>query len=136
MITYLFIYDDAALLVLRLVLGSILIVHGLPKIKDLRKNSDNFEGMGFRPGMFWGTIVAFVEVFGGAFIMAGLLTQIAAFLAAVQLAVATWLIKFKWQKPFVGGYELEILIFASAVVLAALGAGSYSLDEYFLIFLY
>lgn len=129
MINFLFVYDDWALLFLRIVLGVILIAHGWPKIKNLRGTADNFEIMGFKPGILWGTIVAFVEFFGGIALITGLFTQLAAALVAVQFVVAIF--KVKLQKGLVDGYEFDLLILATALALLALGAGIYSLDEYF-----
>jgi len=74
MIQILFIYNDEAMLILRLVLGLIFIAHGWPKIKDLKATAQGFQGMGFKPGKFWGTVVAIAEFFGGLLFIAGLET--------------------------------------------------------------
>ena len=49
------------------------------KIKNLRANAQNFEMMGFRPGIFWGTIVALTETIGSLAVILGLGTQIISF---------------------------------------------------------
>ena len=136
MVQFLFLYDDWALLALRVILGVILIAHGWPKIKDLRATAGNFENMGFKPGIYWGSIAATVEFFGGILIIAGFLTQLVAALVAIQLVVATWFLRFKLNKWLVGGYEFELLLIATALALVTLGGGTYSLDDFFFIFLY
>ena len=84
----------------------------------------------------WGSIAATVEFFGGILIIAGFLTQLVAALVAIQLVVATWFLRFKLNKSLVGGYEFELLLIATALALVTLGGGTYSLDDFFFIFLY
>ena len=135
MIPLLLVFSDWSLLLLRLVLGFIFILHGWPKIKNLKVNAQNFEMMGFKPGAFWGTIVAVVEFFGGLFMVLGLATQLAALLIAADMAVATiWIIK-RGQK-FIGGFEFDLLLAAAGLALATLGAGLYSLDNFWQIRIY
>ena len=59
MIPYFGVFIDWGFLALRLAVGAILLVHGWPKLKDLKANGVNFEAMGFRPGPLWGTVAAF-----------------------------------------------------------------------------
>ncbi|MEK7086655.1 MAG: DoxX family protein, partial [Patescibacteria group bacterium] len=113
---------------LRIVLGIILVVHGWPKIKNLRATAENFAAMGLKPAKFLATIVALLEFFGGLMIVAGLLTQVIAIFAAIQFLVVIF--KVKGKQGLVGGYELELLILASAIILAVLGSGFYSLDQF------
>lgn len=134
MISYLFLYDDWALLISRIVLGAVLVAHGLPKLKGLSGMAPWFETQGFKPGIFWVTVVAVLEFFGGIMLLAGLLTQVIAVLVAIQFAVV--ILKVNLRKGLVGGYELDLLILAAAIVSAVLGAGGYSLDSYFSIFLF
>ena len=125
----LLVFNDFGLLLLKIVLGLIFLVHGWPKIKNLKETHANFEMMGFKPGVFWGTIVAMVEFFGGLLLIAGLFTQLAAILIAVQMLVATaW--KMKRKQGLAGCYEFDLLLVASAIVLATSGSGLVSLDTY------
>ncbi len=128
MITPLFLFNDWALLILRVVFGAVFIVHGWSKIKDLKANAAGFEAMGFKPGMFWGTIVAVLEFVGGWLIVAGLLTQVIALLLAFQMAVA--ILKVNLKRGFVGGYEFDLSLMAAGFLLAAFGGGDYSLDAF------
>lgn len=124
------IFSDWTLLLLRLVIAAIFLAHGLPKIKNLKQNAINFTGMGFKPGAFWGTIVAFVEVFGGLAILFGVGVQIAGILLAVNMSVAT-LWKRKQGMKLVNGYELDLLLLTANLLLATAGPGIYSIQSYF-----
>src|SRR5262249_13258304 len=69
---------------LRIALGAILIPHGMQKLfgafggAGLTANAALFERLGFSPGMFWGTLVACTEFFGGILLVIGLFTRFAA----------------------------------------------------------
>ena len=134
MVQLLFIFSDIAFTILRVVLGAVLLAHSMPKLKDLKKTAENFEMMGFRPGKFWGTFVALVEVLVGLFFTLGFFTQIAAAVVAVEFIVI--LISVKKFKKFTGGYELDLLILAGALVLLTVGGGAWSLDSVLKIILY
>ena len=126
--TLLAIFSDWAILALRLALGAVMLAHGWPKIKDMRRTGDNFTAMGFRPGVFWGPLVATLEFFGGIALVLGLYTQIASALFVGEfLTIIVW--KFLRKQPFVGGSELDFLILAAALVLLTIGAGAFSLDH-------
>src|SRR3989344_6451101 len=129
MIQPLLVFSDWGILALRLALGLILVVHGWPKIKNLRGTAGNFETMGFKPGIFWGTIVALLEFVGGLFVLAGLFTQLVSLFVALEFLII--LLKLKRGSSFAGGYEFDLLILASALSLAMLGSGAFSLDQFF-----
>lgn len=127
--TFLAIFSDWGIFALRAVLGAILLAHGWPKIKDVKRTGDNFAAMGFRPGIFWGPLVAAVEFFGGIALLFGLYTQIIAGLVVGEFAVIIiW--KFLRKQPFVGGSEFDFLILAAALVLFTIGGGAFSLDRW------
>ncbi|MBI3088970.1 MAG: DoxX family protein [Candidatus Colwellbacteria bacterium] len=127
MVPYLFIWSGVALLLLRVFYGVLFVIHGWPKVKDFAQNAKNFEMMGFRPGLFWGSIVALLEFLGGIAIIIGLYTQVFGLLLAVQMAVAAiWRIRNKHK--FAGGYELDIALILIGLILATMGGGSFALD--------
>lgn len=117
-------FGDLGLLVLRLVLGMIFLVHGIPKIKNFPGVSQWLGSTGFKPGKFWALVLVVVEVVGGAFLVVGLATQLVAFAVAVEMLVAMWVGR---KKGFVGGWEFELALFAIAIALLFLGGGQWSL---------
>ena len=129
MITVLAIFSDWALLLLRLVYGAIFLAHGWPKLKNLKTTAQNFEMMGFKPGAFWGTIVALAETFGGLAVILGIGTQYAGLVLAFNMLVAT-LWKLKNGQKLIGGFELDLSLLAIGLILATLDGGSFSLDSY------
>jgi putative oxidoreductase len=143
------IFSDWSLLILRLVFAAIVIRHGWPKIRDLsarggpppspdygragasggKINAGNFSAMGFKPGSFLSTIVAFVEFFGGLALVLGIYVQVVAiFFAAGFITATVWRIKQCHQ--FFGGFEFDLLLAAVALSFATLGGGAFSADHY------
>jgi putative oxidoreductase len=124
-----------AYLILRVAVGAVLVSHGLPKLKDLKKNAQNFAMMGFKPGAFWGTIIALLESVGGLLLILGWFSQLIGLLVAIEFAtVVIWRIK-NGQK-LVGGFELDLLMAVTGIVLATSGGGYYALDNYLPFVLY
>jgi putative oxidoreductase len=132
MLSTFFFYGGLGVFVLRVVLGAIFIVHGWPKIKNLKATAMNFGGMGFRPGIFWGTIVAVLEFAGGIALVLGAFTQ-----AVAALFVLEFVVILIWRitkgNPFVHGWEFDLLILAALLVLFFNGGGSYSFDRSYFI---
>lgn len=130
MIPILLLFDQYALLILRVCVGAVFLAHGIPKIKDLGATAKGFESMGFRPGRFWGTCIALLEVVGGALLIAGLLVQPLGFLFALEMLVAILMVKRK--AGFVGGWELELILIAASVALFIFGGGRISVEGFFM----
>jgi putative oxidoreductase len=118
--------SDIILLVVRLFMGVTMIYFGWRKVKDLRTNANDFVQMGFRPGWFWGTMVAIVEFVGGLAIIFGVLIWLAAAAMAIHTTAGTlWKIS-KAKKPFTD-WSYDLLLLALALVLLTFGAGGYAL---------
>ena len=118
--------SDIVLLIVRIIMGIVMIYYGYPKITNLRSNAENFVKMGFKPGMFWGTIVAFVEFFGGIAIIIGVYIWLAVALFGFQMIMGTiWKIT-KTEKPFTD-WSYDLLLLAIALMLLITGPGYYVL---------
>jgi putative oxidoreductase len=120
---------NAALALLRIVVGGIFIAHGAQKlfVAGLTGVAGMFGQMGIPlPGIV-GPAIAFLEFFGGIALILGLFTQPIALLLAVDMLGAIALVQI--HKGLVGGYELELLLMTGALALALAGAGEYSFDR-------
>ena len=105
-----------------------MIYYGYPKIQNLTKNAKDFEKMGFQPPMFWGSIVAFLEFFGGILMLVGLLTPIIAILFGAQMIAGTiWKIT-RTEKPF-SDYSYDLLLLSICLIILTFGGGYYALGS-------
>ncbi len=127
MVQFFLIFSNWALLVLRVVLGAILVVHGRPKLKNLKETAGSFEKMGLKLGSLWGAVVAIVEFAGGIFLILGFLTQIVSLLVFIELLVI--LAAVKRHAKFKGEVEFDLLILAGLLVLITMGGGALTLDQ-------
>jgi uncharacterized membrane protein YphA (DoxX/SURF4 family) len=118
-------HTDITLFLARFVVGFVMIYYGYPKIKDLHKNGDDFSAMGFKPGIFWGTIVASLEFLGSIALVFGILTELVAFGFIIHMATGT-LWKLKMKKSF-KDYSYDMLTLSLALVILTFGPGSYAL---------
>ncbi len=133
MIQPFFVFSDWAFLVLRVVLGAVMIYHGLPKLKNLKATIDDFASMGLKPGIFWALLSGIAEFLGGVFLVLGFLTQVASLVLAIQFVlVVLWVKGLKNFKSL----EFDLLILASLLVLMTVGGGALSVDGFFGLFLY
>jgi putative oxidoreductase len=123
---------NVGLLILRLVLGLTLAAHGLNKFFGggrIPGTARWFESIGMKPGKFHAAVAATTEVSAGLGLAAGLLTPIPAAGFVSLMLVAAWTV----HRPngfFIvkEGWEYNLVLAVSAVVVATLGAGKYSLD--------
>src|SRR5580658_3284274 len=121
----------ASALVARVVLGVIMVVHGAHKVFPhgaLYQFAQSVAHMGMP---YWmGYVAAFTELFGGAFLILGLLVHLAALGIAIDMAVA--IIKVHLHHGLIGqgGYEFPLACFALAAVLMGTGPGYIAADGY------
>jgi len=123
---------DTGLLILRLVLGLTMAAHGYNKFfgkGGLAGTAGWFESMGMKPGMFHARVAATTEMSAGLGLAAGLLTPIPAAGFVALMLVAAWTV----HRPngfFIvkEGWEYNLILAASAVAVATVGPGRFSLD--------
>ncbi|OBI87163.1 DoxX family protein [Mycobacterium asiaticum] len=123
---------DLGLLILRLVLGLTLAAHGLNKFFGggrIPGTARWFESIGMKPGKFHATVAATTETAAGLGLAAGLLTPIPAAGFVSLMIVAAWTVH-RANGFFIvkEGWEYNLVLALSAVVVATLGAGKLSLD--------
>jgi putative oxidoreductase len=128
-------FTDLGLLALRLVLGAVFLAHGAQKAFGAF-GGPGFEGaagfigsMGFRPARFWTALAVGGELVAGFLFLLGLLTPLAGLLVLATMAVA--IAKVHGPKGFFvqdGGYEYNLVLIVTALAVAAIGPGRFSLD--------
>ncbi len=119
---------DVAILVLRLVLGGLMVLHGLPKIKDLKKPAAWVASTGWAWAAPLAYPAALLEFFGGFALIFGFLTQPVALFFVLEMIATTIFSRMKLGKKLMGGLEIDLLYLAGALALFLLAAGAFSLD--------
>jgi putative oxidoreductase len=124
---------DATLLVLRVVLGVTLALHGVNKVRNgLDGVGRWFESMGMRPGWLHARLAAFTEIGGGALLALGLLTPFAG-AAFVGLMLVAGITAHRNNGFFVfhegQGWEYVMVLGVCGAAFGGLGAGEWSLDD-------
>jgi len=122
--------DDQGKLVLRVILATLLLFHGVSKL---------IGGVGFVTGMLEkaglpgaiGYLVYIGEVLAPLMILFGIFTRAAALVVVVNMIVALLLVHTSqfFSVNATGGWALELqgMYLGGAIVVALLGAGRYSL---------
>lgn len=144
-------YTDFGLLFLRLFLGLIMVVHGLPKLGGPARGQMRvgMAQLGIPGPLF--DLVGILEVVGGAALILGVLTRVAAVLFALMMVgtISLYIARLgKFVPPAemlqqmvansrrvmrgfvagVGGWEFDLLILGAALVLLTAGPGAISID--------
>src|SRR5207249_12208017 len=133
-------YPDVALLILRVVIGGVVIPHGLLKLGVVGKGGSIaggagwFNSMGLRPGIFWAYVATLAEAGGGLLTVLGLGGPIGPGIMAADLvvvtAVAHWPQGF-WAGGGKVGWEFPLPLAAGALAIALAGSVAWSLDLLF-----
>lgn len=117
-----------ALLALRIAVGGIFIFHGWGKLFGNAPGMTAFTGMvgmlGFPAPVLFAYAAALSEFFGGIAVLLGVFTRAAATLIGIVMLVALVLVK-KFSFP---AADVDLSLLATAVALALMGAGAYSVE--------
>ena len=118
---------DAALLVLRVVHGIIMLYHGWPKLTNLGGTIEGFTGMGIPLPALAAIFATVAEVVGGLLLLLGAFTDVAGVLIAIDMLGAIIFVHAK--NGFAvdkGGFEWPLALLAMALALALAGPGRYA----------
>jgi putative oxidoreductase len=123
---------DVVLLLARLVLGVVLVAHGWQKVmtNGIGATAEGFAEMGIPLAPVAAVFAAVVELVGGVLLVAGAATALVGVLVVVDMLGAALFVHIG-NGVFTGdgGWELVGVIGALALVLAAVGAGRFSVDH-------
>ncbi len=114
-----------SMLVLRVVSGGLILLHGWPKLINFTAKMNTFPdplGVGHKISL---GMVVFAEVFCAVLLIMGLLTRLAAVPLVICMSVVIFMIH---GKDTVSEKELPILFLAAFVTLLFTGPGKFSLD--------
>ena len=131
-------YVDLALFLLRVVIGGVVIPHGLLKLGLVGKGGSIagvagwFNSIGLRPGLFWAYVAMAAEAGGGVLTVLGLGGPIGPGVLAADLVVVT--IIAHWPQGFWAGggkvgWEFPVPLAAGGLAIALAGNGAWSLDR-------
>jgi putative oxidoreductase len=126
---------DVAAVILRLVLGGTILAHGLNHAYGggkLPGTARWFESIGIRPGKIHALFATVTEAGGGAALILGFLTPLAA--GAVMGTMVVAMVANHLKNGFFifrpgEGYEYVLFIACTCLALGALGGGRLSLDR-------
>lgn len=123
-------YSDWGLLALRLTVAAIFWVHGRQKARMWKMQSSEQMPAQMLAIM---KLLSICEPLGAIAIFSGFLTQLAALGLGIIMLGAAYLKINKWKTPFSSrettGWELDLLLLASSILLLLSGAGAISLDR-------
>lgn len=131
-------YPDLALLLLRVVVGGVVMMHGLLKLGVVGTGGSPagvagwFNSLGLRPGLFWAWVAIAAEAGGGLLTALGLGGPIGPGFVAGDLVVVT--VVAHWNQGFWAGggkvgWEFPLPLAAGALAIALAGNGAWSLDR-------
>ena len=121
---------------LRAVVGALFMGHGLQKLAGwfgghgLEATANAFEGMGLRPGKVHATAAGVAETAGGALLLTGAATPLAAGMLSGTMTTAVRKVHLAngvWNTD--GGFEYNAVLLAALFAITAAGPGTGALDE-------
>lgn len=122
---------DAALLLLRIVLGTVFIAHGWDKLMftGLTETTGQFSAWGVPQPQLSAWLVMATELLGGALLVVGLLTTFVAGLLALLMVAAIWFVHLgSGFFTATCGFEFPAVLVAALVMIVVFGSGRVSLD--------
>ena len=118
--------------VIRVVVGASLMVHGYPKLRGEGKKASMafMKSQGVPESA--AVLAGILEFFGGSFLIVGLIVPVVAFFFILQFASIILLkgrkMKMKYIDPGGPNFEIDVTYLLLSFVLLVVGAGALSLD--------
>lgn len=123
-------YRDIAFFILRASVAVVFIVHGVWKIQNGKQMAQSM-GKPSTSGFF--LFLGIAESLGALGLVAGLFTQLAAAGLGLIMLGAIYMKTSQWKVPFTAhdktGWELDLVILASCIIIFFMGAGKIALDR-------
>lgn len=121
---------NSALLLLRLVVGSVFIAHGAQKlfVQTIPSVTSGFSQGGIPYAEIVAPLVTWVEFAGGIALVLGLLTRLAAFALMVDMVAALVLVHLPNGFFLPNGIEYVLTLAAVSFFYVIAGAGAHSVD--------
>ncbi|MET0897520.1 MAG: DoxX family protein [Mycobacterium sp.] len=125
---------DEAMLVLRIVVGTVMFFHGSEKLfgwwggEGLSGATGFFARQGYRPPALMAVVAGVSETAAGALLVAGLATPLACLLLVSTLVNVVALHARNGLSRRANGYEYELVLLAGTVAVLLGGTGRWSLD--------
>ena len=128
---------NLALLILRVMLGSIFLAHGINHVfrgGKIEGVGRWFDSLGMRPGKFHAWLASITEIGAGALLVVGLLTPLGG-AGVVGTMLVAWVINHMKNGVFIfrpgEGWEYVMTLTVLGLVVAVLGPGEWSIDDRF-----
>jgi putative oxidoreductase len=125
---------DVVLLFARTAIGVVFVAHGWHKLHTvgIGRTEQMFETIGIPAPSLSALYTTFVELVGGAMLIAGVLVPLAGVLLSLTMAGAFVFVHMD-KGIFVseGGYEYVLTLGAATLMLAVVGGGRYGIDGLF-----
>ena len=119
-------------LVPRVWMGANMIVHGYPKLKNIKETAKETKQTLGIPAKATYT-AAVLEFFGGIFLIIGLIVPIVALFFAIFMIANVIMKKRKMNAAYIStskaSYEIDITYLIISLILIVIGAGTLSIDS-------
>ena len=116
-------WKEEAYVLMRLMMGFMLLCHGVQKLFGLLDGEVNLHGLWMAAG--------FIETIGGTLVMLGLFTSAAAFVLSGEMAVAYFMVHAHLRFwPILNGGEIVVANCFTFLYISSVGGGALSVDSW------